>query len=97
MTSTGRTARGSPGTSNLRRHRRSAASKSSEIVDSSKSRPFARCAIAAAMTTTTASCHARCLRRASERESQTSAIPNASANTLAAVGTPGGSTPLTRS
>ena len=45
--------------------------------------------------TVTASCHARCRRRASDRASQTSAIPNASAPTRAAVGIPGGSTPWT--
>ena len=64
--SSGRTLAGSPGTSKRRRQRTSAASRSSEIVASSKSRPFARCAAAEATTTTTASCQARS-RRLRER------------------------------
>src|SRR5438105_14158388 len=49
------------------------------------------------MTITTASCHARRRRRASERESQTSAIPKASAPHRATSGTPGGQMPFTKS
>ena len=64
--SSGRTLAGSPGTSKRRRQRTSAASRSSEIVASSKSRPFARCATAEATTTATASCQAR-RRRLRER------------------------------
>ena len=66
--------------------RRAAAARSSTPRSRGPSQGARR---ADAMTTTTASCHARCRRRASERESQMSAIPNASANTRAAVGTPG--------
>ena len=51
--------------------------------------------MAEAMTTITASCQARLRLRASERERKTSARPNASAPTRAAVGRPGGSMPLT--
>ena len=53
------------------------------------------CATAEAQTITTASCQARCRRRASERERKTSANPNATAPTRAAVGIPGGSMELT--
>ena len=63
---------------------------------SSKSSPLARWAIADAITTATASCHARRRRAASERESQMRRMPNASAPTRAAVGKPGGRTPCTR-
>ena len=65
-------------------------------VASSTSRPFARCAIAEAKTTTTASIQARCLRRASPRESQIVPSPSAITSVRAADGTPGGSTPWTR-
>src|SRR5205814_1092322 len=59
--------------------------------------PFARCATADPRTIATASCHARRRRRASERESHTRAMPKASAPQRATAGTPGGSTPSTRS
>ncbi len=87
----------SPGTVNRERQCSSAASSTSVETASSMSRPFARCATAEPMTTITAICQARRRRRASERDSQMSAIPNASAKTRAAFGTPGGSTPRTRS
>ena len=63
-------------------------------VASSKSRPFARCAIADAITSATASGQARRLRRARPRERKIIASPSASATVRAASGTPGGSTPL---
>ena len=65
-------------------------------VASSKSRPFARCAIADPITSATASVHARLFRRARPRDKKIIASPRASATVRAASGTPGGSTPLTR-
>ena len=50
-----------------------------------------------AQTRPTASFHARRLRRARPRAVQTSTIPNDSESTRAASGTPGGSTPRTKS
>ena len=93
--SSGRTLAGSPGTSKRRRHLSNAASRSSEIVASSKSRPLARCAAAEATTTATASCQARSRRLASERESQIKPTPKATVSTRAASGHPGGRTPWT--
>src|SRR6478672_4907634 len=95
--SSGRMLALSPGTSKRLRHRMSAASRSSETVASSKSRPFARCATADATTTATASCQARRRRFANERESQIRPIPKATVSTRAASGHPGGRTPWTRS
>src|SRR5690348_12213338 len=60
---------------------------------SSTSRPFARCAIADAITSTTASVQARVFRRARPRDRKIIASPKASATVRAASGTPGGNTP----
>src|SRR3954468_4772878 len=86
---------GSPGAENSRRHRTSATRSTIPLVAPSKSRPFARCATVEPRTSATASCQARCLRRASDRQSQTSRRPNASATTRAPSGMPGGRTPPT--
>src|SRR4029079_10768720 len=59
--------------------------------------PFAGGAPADATRSTPASAHPRRRRRRRDRDSQTRTIPNASAPTRAAAGTPGGSTPRTRS
>jgi len=93
----GRTVVGSPGATNCPRARNSATNRRRCTVASSTSSPCARCATADAETSATASTQARCLRRASPRASQIVPTPRARTSVRAAAGTPGGSTPCTRS